>query len=94
MTNHAHVLILLHANPTLILREIAARVGITERAIQQILHDLESDGFIEREKIGRQNHYRVLTGQPLRHPVESHCNISDLLSLVVDHPRATANEWL
>lgn len=94
LTNHSHVLILIHADPTLVLREMAARVGITERAIQQILHDLEEGGFIEREKIGRQNHYRVLTDQALRHPVESHCSIADLLSLVVDHPRANSNEWL
>ncbi len=94
LTNHSHVLILLHADPDLVLREIAAKVGITERAIQQILHDLEEEGFIEREKVGRQNHYRVMTDQALRHPIESHCSISDLLSLIVDHPRSSANEWL
>lgn len=88
------MLILLHADPNLVLREIAARVGITERAIQQILHDLEEDGFIEREKVGRRNHYRVLTKQALRHPIESHCGVADLLSLIVDHPRSDANEWL
>jgi predicted transcriptional regulator len=94
LTNHSHVLIVLHAHPGLVLREIAARVGITERAIQQILLDLEEEGFIEREKIGRRNHYRVLASQPLRHPIEAHCSISDLLSLIVDHPGAAKNEWL
>lgn len=94
LTNHAHVLILLNAEPDLILREIAMRVGITERAIQQILSDLEEEGFIEREKIGRRNHYRVKTDHYLRHPIESHCNIADLLSLILDHPDAKQNAWL
>lgn len=94
LTNHSHVLILLNAEPDLILREIAARVGITERAIQQILSDLEDEGFIEREKVGRRNHYRVKTDHYLRHPIESHCNIADLLSLILDHPDAKQNAWL
>ncbi len=94
LTNHSHVLILLNAEPDLVLREIAARVGITERAIQQILADLEHEGFIEREKIGRRNHYRVKTDHYLRHPIEAHCKVADLLSLIVDHPDAEQNAWL
>ena len=82
MTNHAHVLILIHQDPTLILREVASRVGITERAVQRIIHDLEVEGFIEREKVGRQNRYRILEDQPLRHPIERHRRIGDLLSLI------------
>ncbi|QDV75567.1 MarR family protein [Planctomycetes bacterium K2D] len=94
LTNHSHVLILLNAEPDLALREIAARVGITERAIQQILSDLEEEGFIEREKVGRRNHYRVKSGHPLRHPIESHCSTADLLALILDHPDAKKNAWL
>lgn len=94
LTNHSHVLILLNTEPDLVLREIAARVGITERAIQQILTDLENEGFIEREKIGRRNHYRVKPDHYLRHPIESHCKIADLLSLIVNHPDAKHNAWL
>ncbi|REK07218.1 MAG: MarR family transcriptional regulator [Planctomycetota bacterium] len=88
LTNHSHVLILLHANPGMLLREVAARVGITERAVQQIIVDLEEAGFVDRERIGRQNHYHVKTRNPLRHPVEAHCRIADLLNMVVNHPRA------
>lgn len=94
LTNHSHVLILLNSEPDLVLREIAARVGITERAIQQILTDLENEGFIEREKVGRRNHYRVKPDHYLRHPIESHCKIADLLSLIVNHPDAKQNAWL
>ncbi|WP_092056737.1 helix-turn-helix transcriptional regulator [Planctomicrobium piriforme] len=82
LTNHSHVLVLLARNSSMVLREVAARVGITERAVQRIIADLEAGGVIEREKIGRQNHYRILSDQPLRHPIESHRSIGDLLELL------------
>jgi DNA-binding MarR family transcriptional regulator len=82
LTNHAHVLILLHGQPDLVLREVAYRVGITERAVQRIVQDLEEEGFVRREKVGRRNRYEVLTEEPLRHPIESHRKIGDLLKLI------------
>lgn len=82
LTNHAHVLVVLNADSEAVLREVAVEVGITERAVQRIIQDLERDGFIEREKVGRRNRYRVLTDQALRHPLESHRNIGDLLHLL------------
>ena len=82
LTNHAHVLVVLHANPDLVLREVALRVGITERAVQRIIQDLESGGVIERERVGRRNRYVVLVDQPLRHPIEAHRQIGDLLALI------------
>jgi hypothetical protein len=86
LTNHSHVLILLARHPSIVLRDVAAQVGITERAVQRIIADLEADGFIEREKIGRQNHYRILLELPLRHPIEAHRSIGDLLSLLCEDP--------
>jgi len=82
LTNHAHVLAVIHSNPHLVLRQVAADVGITERAVQRIIQDLEEGGFIERERVGRQNRYRVLTDQHLRHPIEAHRRIGDLLKLI------------
>jgi len=82
LTNHAHVLILLHEHPAIVLREVALRVGITERAVQRIVSDLEDEGYIAREKIGRSNRYRVLTRLPLRHAIEAHRTIGDLLDLI------------
>nr|WP_315853897.1 helix-turn-helix domain-containing protein [Crateriforma spongiae] len=82
LTNHAHVLIVLHGQPDLVLREVAVRVGITERAVQRIVQELEEEGFLRREKVGRQNHYHVITDQPLRHPIEAHRDIGDLLELI------------
>lgn len=82
LTNHAHVLIVLDENPGIVLREVATRVGITERAVQRIIQDLEEGGFIHRTRVGRQNNYEVLAERPLRHPIESHRRIGDLLELV------------
>ena len=82
LTNHAHVLLVLWRNPSVVLREVALHVGITERAVQRIIADLESSGIIEREKIGRQNHYRIRAEQPLRHPITSHRTIGELLTLI------------
>lgn len=82
LTNHTHVLVLLSQNPSIVLREVAAQVKITERAVQRIIADLESGGYIEREKIGRQNHYRIKADRPLRHIIESHRTIGELLTLI------------
>lgn len=76
------MLILLHSHPDLVLREVARRVGITERAVQRILQDLEDGGFVERTRIGRRNRYTVKTDEPLRHPIEAHRSIGDLLRLI------------
>ena len=82
LTNHSHVLVLIHTDPDVVLREVALDVGITERAVQRIIQDLEAGGFIERERVGRRNRYKVLVDQALRHPIESHRNIGDLLNLI------------
>jgi hypothetical protein len=82
LTNHSHVLVLLARNSSLVLREVAQQVGITERAVQRIIADLEAGGFVVREKIGWQNHYQIRANQPLRHPIESHRTIGDLLALL------------
>lgn len=82
LTNHSHVLILLCRDPQMILREVALRVGITERAVQRIITELEQAGYLERARVGRRNQYRVLENKPLRHPIESHRLIADLLELL------------
>lgn len=87
LTNHSHVLILLSRNPNMVLRQVAIEVGITERAVQRIIADLEESEVIRKEKVGRQNHYFILGDQPLRHPVEAHRSINDLLDLLADDSR-------
>ncbi len=92
LTNHAHVLVILHSHPDMVLREVALRAGITERAVQRIIQDLESEGFIQRERQGRNNHYRIITRRKLRHPVEAHRSIGDLLRLIGDGGKATQRQ--
>lgn len=82
LTNHAHVLVCIARDPSVRLREVAAVVGVTERAVQRIVAELEEGGYLVREREGRRNRYTVRGALPLRHPVERHCQVSALLSLV------------
>lgn len=83
-TNHAHVLLCLASDPEMRLRDVVERVGITERAVQKIISELEAGGILERQRQGRRNTYRILGKLPLRHPVESHCTVDGLIHFVLD----------
>jgi hypothetical protein len=82
LTNHSHVLVALDTDPELRVRDLAAMVGITERAVQRILTDLEDGGVLKIVKVGRRNRYRLMRGSHLRHPLEGHCTIGGLLDWV------------
>ena len=82
LTNHTHVLICLDRDPTMRVRDVAREVGITERSVLRIILELEEAGALSRSKDGRNNHYRVRRGTRLRHPLEGHCKVGDLLKLV------------
>lgn len=82
LSNHAHVLICLATDPELVLREVARRVGITERAVQKIVADLEHEGLVTRERLGRCNRYQLHLDAPLRHPLEAHRRVRELVELV------------
>jgi hypothetical protein len=83
LTNHAHVLVCVARDPGIRLREIAAAVGITERAAHRILSELVDDGYVVRERQGRRNHYQVKTELPLRHPLASEREVGDLLGVLI-----------
>ncbi len=82
LTNHAHVLVAISRNPELRQREISSLVGITEGAVQRILNDLEDDGYLARERVGRRNRYVVLGDRPLRHPLENAHTIAEIIDTV------------
>jgi DNA-binding MarR family transcriptional regulator len=84
LSNHAHVLVCLAMDNDARLRDVAQSVGITERAVQKIVSDLEAAGVLERERSGRRNSYRLNLEAPLRHALESHKTVGVLLSLVLD----------
>ena len=77
------MLLCIAQEPAIRLRDVAERVGITERAVQRIVADLEEAGYLSREREGRRNHYELHTDRPFRHPVVAHRDVSLLLSLFV-----------
>jgi hypothetical protein len=79
LTNHAHVLLCLSGDRDLRVRDVAARVGITERAAQRILHDLGAAGYLSPTKVGRRNSYRLRLDRPMRHPLEADHAVRDLI---------------
>lgn len=87
LTNHAHVLLCLAKDPEARLRDVADLVGVTERAVQRIVSELEEAGYLERAREGRRNHYVVRPDLPLRHPIEQHRTVASLISLVQDSKR-------
>ena len=91
LTNHAHVLLCVARDSDLRMRDIADRVGITERAAQRIIGDLVDGGYVTRKKIGRRNEYAVNPEVPLRHPLSRDHEIGEILDLLGEatkNPRA------
>ena len=87
LTNHGHVLVCIAEDPGIRARDIAARVGITERAAQSIIADLVAEGYITRTRVGRRNQYEIHPDVPLRHPIEDGHSIGDLLMSLSLPPR-------
>ncbi len=82
LSNHGHVLVCIANDPHMRLRDIAMRVGITERAVQRIILDLEQANMLFREREGRRNHYRINAQQLLRHPLVEHHTVGELVEAV------------
>ena len=82
LTNHTQVLLCIQREPHVRFRDIAQTVGITERAAQRIVADLIESGYVESERIGRRNHYRVNPKIPMRHPAQDGHDIGELLRLL------------
>jgi DNA-binding MarR family transcriptional regulator len=73
--------------PTVRLRDVADAVGITERATQAIVADLETAGYLQRERVGRRNQYTVNPAGRFRHPAEADHRIGEMLKLFTDSQR-------
>ena len=82
LTNHAQVLLCIANDPDIRLRDVADTVGITERAAQRIVADLADAGFLERERHGRRNRYRIHEETEMRHPAQEGYEIGELLDLL------------
>lgn len=75
------------------MREVALRVGITERAVQRIVAELESSGALKRTRSGRQNMYEIDYDIPLRHSLESHRKVGDLLRAILSSSESGEQEF-
>lgn len=81
-TNHFLVIASIAVDPGARVRDIADMVGVTERATQTILKELIDDGYIERTRIGRRNHYRIRRSESLRHPLGGSHTVGEVLDLL------------
>ncbi len=84
LSSHAHVLVCLAENPRAKLRDIAERVGLTERTVLRLITQLDQAGFVKRSRRGRRNYYEIAASEPLRHPIEARCTLNRLLQAVLD----------
>lgn len=90
LSNHGHVLVFLARDSEARLRDVAAAVGITERAVQKIVRDLQQSGMISVSKQGRRNQYRIHRKAGLRHELEADSNIGGLIDFVSGKTRPVA----
>ena len=82
-SNYAHVLVCLAENSDARLRDVAERVGITERKTLRLVTQLEEAGILTRMKVGRRNSYVIDLTTRLRHPIEAHCTVGDFLATIL-----------
>jgi DNA-binding Lrp family transcriptional regulator len=83
ITNHGAVLTYIASNPQVTAREIASKLGITERSVRRIVADLEATGYIKKQKVGRVNRYQVNPFMPLRRPENQDIEVDKLLKVLI-----------
>jgi hypothetical protein len=84
VTNYSHVLVCIAADPTARLRDISAKLGITERSAAQLVRNLEEAGYLTKNREGRRNRYVVHDELPLRHPLHRHHTVGELIRFLSD----------
>ncbi|MEK6274074.1 MAG: winged helix-turn-helix transcriptional regulator [Actinomycetota bacterium] len=84
VTNHAAVLLCLASDPKIRMRDIADRVGITERGAQRIVADLAAEGYVKRHRVGRRNVYEVQPARLMRHRLARHRQVGAFLELMLE----------
>jgi hypothetical protein len=83
LTNHSRALLCIAHDPGARLRDIAAMVGVTERRAYDIVNDLVTAGYVEKDKDGRRNQYRIQAHLPLRDPISQERTVGEMLDLLV-----------
>lgn len=82
VTSHGAMLIEVARTPDATVRDLAERAQLTERQAHRVLSDLVEGGYVERERVGRRNRYRVNEGAPMRHPSISSHHVGELLDVL------------
>lgn len=80
LTNHFYVLRCIAQDPSQTMQAVAGRIGITERAVQRIIAELEEGGYLMREREGRRNRYVLREGRP-RHELDAALPLRELLGI-------------
>lgn len=91
LTGHGHVLVEIARDPGARMRDISARAGITERAVQLIVADLEAAGYLIRHRHGRRNRYVVNPNSAFRHPAQDGHRVGPFLDLLADADESMAD---
>lgn len=92
LTNHARVLVTIARDPGVRLRDVATTCALTERTVQAIVTDLETDGYLRRVRDGRRNRYEISDNALFRHPAEAGVQVAGLLALLAGAPRSRQAE--
>ncbi len=82
LTNHARVLLCIAHDPGVRLRDIAARLDITERSAYGIVTDLAKAGYIVKQKDGRRNRYEIQAHLPLPESTSRERTLGEMLALL------------
>jgi DNA-binding MarR family transcriptional regulator len=82
LTSHARVLLCIAHDPGMRLRDIAARLDITERSAYGIVTDLAEAGYIVKQKDGRRNRYQIQAHLPLPEPTSRERTVGEILALL------------
>jgi MarR family len=88
LSNHGRVLVFVARQPDARLRDIAERVGITERSAHRIISELCEDGYLSRKQNGRRNHYAIRPDIPIHDPLLRDHWVGEILAVV-----APAHGW-
>ena len=80
LSTHGLVLLSVADKPETTTREIADNLGMAERSVQRAVSDLDGEGYIKRQKVGRRNRYDVNRKKPLRSPIKQDKRVADLLT--------------
>jgi predicted ArsR family transcriptional regulator len=83
LTSHGRVLLCIARDPGVRLRDVAARLGITERSAHAIVGDLVATGYVVKHKHGRRNRYQIQAHMPLPEPASQEPAIGDVLAMLV-----------